>query len=207
MPFGFCGKILKIDLGRQSFSIESPPETFYRRYFGGRALIAYYLLKNLEAGIDPLGPENILVFSSGVMNGHPFSGSGRNSVGAKSPLTGGFGNAEVGGFWGSELKRAGYDAIIVSGISEKPIYLSIKDEKYELKDASHVWGKNTGETQEILKEELGESRTRFSLIGPAGEKQVLFSCVVNDDNRAGLFFSHQFHASATLVFGEMVSTS
>lgn len=180
MPFGFCGKILRIDLGKRSFSIESPPDTFYRRYFGGRALIAYYLLKNLEAGIDPLGPENILVFSSGVMNGHPFSGSGRNSVGAKSPLTGGFGNAEVGGFWGSELKRAGYDAIIVSGVSEKPIYLSIKDEVIDFRNAEHIWGKTTGETEVIIKKELDDNVTRVAQIGPAGERMIRYACIVND---------------------------
>src|SRR5208282_6810821 len=115
MPFGYMGKILQVNLTRGEISVETPSEQFYRTNFGGRAIIAYYLLKRLEAGIDPLTPKNLLIFATGVLTGTTPSGSGRNSVGAKSPLTGGFGDAEVGGWWGSELKKAGYDAIVVSG--------------------------------------------------------------------------------------------
>jgi aldehyde:ferredoxin oxidoreductase len=179
MPNGYAGKILRVNLSNSKFTVETPDKSFYRRYLGGWGFVGYYLLKELKQGIDPLGPENKLIFAPGIFTGVQLSGSGRSAVGAKSPLTG-----------GAELARAGWDAIIVEGKAEKPVYLSIKDDEYELKDASHVWGKDAQETQEILKEDLGESRTRFSVIGPAGEKQVVFSCIVNDDNhfhgRSGL---------------------
>jgi len=97
--YGYNGRVLKIDLADGNISTEKPPESFYRTYFGGRALIAYYLLKETEAGVDLFSPENLLIFATGVITGHSFSGSGRNSVGAKSPLTGAYGDTEAGGFW------------------------------------------------------------------------------------------------------------
>ena len=98
---GYAGKILRVDLSNKKVSVEKPDEKFYRRYFGGRALVAYYLLKETESKIDALSPANKLIFATGILTGAPFSGSGRNSVGAKSPLTGAYGDAEVGGFWGA----------------------------------------------------------------------------------------------------------
>jgi len=109
----FTGKILRINLDKETTSSETIEETFYRCHFGGRGLISYILLNELEPKIDPLGPKNKLVFACGPVTGAPVSGSGRNSVGAKSPLTGAYGEAEAGGFWGAELKQAGFDAIIV----------------------------------------------------------------------------------------------
>ncbi|MBN1685261.1 MAG: aldehyde ferredoxin oxidoreductase family protein [Spirochaetales bacterium] len=184
MPNGYSGKILRVNLSTSKITVENPEELFYRRYLGGWGFVGYFLLKELKQGIDPLGPENKLIFAPGIFTGVQLSGSGRSAVGAKSPLTGGFGEGDVGGYFGAELARAGWDTVIFEGKAKKPVYLSIKDDKYELKDASHVWGKDTWETQEILKEELGDSRTRFSLIGPAGERLILFSCIINDDNRA-----------------------
>jgi len=107
MAFGYNGKILHVDLTRSTTSVEEPPEIFYRRYFGGRAFVANYLLKMMPKGADPLGPENVLVFASSVLGGAPAHGLCRFSVGAKSPLTGGFGESEAGGYWGPELKFAG----------------------------------------------------------------------------------------------------
>ncbi|MBE3519397.1 MAG: aldehyde ferredoxin oxidoreductase family protein [Firmicutes bacterium] len=180
MPYGYTGKILRVNLSDKTISVEEPEDMFYRKYWGGRGLIAYYLLNELPKGADPLGPENILIFAAGPLTGAPVAGSGRNSVGAKSPLTGGYGDAEAGGYFGAELKRAGFDAIIIKGASEKPVYLWVHDGEAEIRDAAHLWGKTTAEAEEIIKNELGDKLVRVSQCGPAGENLVRFSCVVND---------------------------
>jgi len=180
MAFGYLGKILRVNLSDDKIQVETPEENFYRRYFGGRALIAYYLLKEMEARVDPVGPENKLIFATGVLTGAPFSGSGRNSVGAKSPLTGAYGDAEVGGFWGAELKHAGFDAVVVEGKAKSPVYLWIHDGQAEIKDAKHLWGKEIGESQELIRRELQDQTVRTAQIGPAGEHLVRYACVVND---------------------------
>ncbi len=120
MVNGYTGKILRVDLTKENISIENLEEIFCRRYIGGEGFVAYYLLKELKVGIDPLSPENKLIFATGPLTGFAIPGTGRNSVGAKSPLTGGFGEAEVGGYWGAELKHAGFDAIIVEGKAKNP---------------------------------------------------------------------------------------
>ena len=150
MVNGYTGKILRVDLTKENISIENLDEIFCRRYIGGEGFVVYYLLKELKVGIDPLSPENKLIFATGPLTGFAIPGTGRNSVGAKSPLTGGFGEAEVGGHWGAELKHAGFDAIIVEGKAKKPVYLWINDGVAEIKDATHLWGKITGEAQELL---------------------------------------------------------
>ena len=183
MPFGYNGKILRVNLSTGNFSIEQPGEDFYRRYIGGTGFISYYLLREMKPRIEPLSPENKLIFATGVVTGAPVGGCGRNSVGAKSPLTGAYGDAQVGGFWGVEVKRAGYDAIILEGKAENPLYLWIEDEKVELKDASHLWGKTTGEALKILSSELGTG-VRTAMIGPAGENLVRYACILNDIHHA-----------------------
>jgi len=180
MSYGYNGKILRVDLSRGSTSVEEPEENFYRRYLGGAALIGYYLLKEQKPGVDPFSPENKLVFAAGIVTGAPLGGSGRNAVGAKSPLTNGFSTSEAGGYWGAELKHAGYDAIVIEGKAKKPVYLWIQDGKAEIKDATHLWGKPTAETQELMRQELGDSGVRTALIGPGGETLVRFACIVND---------------------------
>ena len=180
MPFGYIGKILRVDLSREKISIESPDDVFYRRYVGGEGFVAYFLLKELRPGIDPLGPENKLIFAAGPVTGTAIPGNGRNSVGAKSPLSGGFGEAEVGGFWGAELKRAGFDAIILEGMAENPVYLWVHDGEAEIRDADHIWGKDTGDTQRIIREELADKIIRVAQIGPGGERLVRYACVIND---------------------------
>ena len=184
MAYGYNGKILRVNLSHRTVSVEEPEDNFYRRYFGGRGFISYYLIKELKAGVDPLGPENKLVFASGVVTGVPVGGCGRNSVGGKSPLTGAYGDAEVGGYWGAELKQAGYDAIIVDGRAESPVYLWIKDGEVEIRDASHLWGKTTAETQEIIRSDVGEPLARTAIIGQAGEKLVRYACILNDVTHA-----------------------
>ncbi len=180
MAYGYNGKILRVDLTKGSTSVEEPGEDFYRRYLGGTGLISYYLLKEQKPGVDPVSPENKVVFATGVMTGAPIGGSGRNVIGTKSPLSNAFNTSEAGGYWGAELKFAGYDAVVVEGKAEKPVYLWIQDGKAEIKDAAHLWGKSVGETQEIMRQELGDSGVRTALIGPGGEKLVRFACVVND---------------------------
>jgi aldehyde:ferredoxin oxidoreductase len=184
MENGFKGRILRVNLNTEKISFETIKETFYRRHFGGRGLISYVLLDELEPKIDPLGPENKLIFSCGPVTGAPISGSGRNSVGAKSPLTGAYGEAEVGGYWGAELKRAGFDAIIFEGKASNPLYLWIMDQKVELMDASGVWGFEIKKAQEKIRDDLGDKTVKVAQIGPGGEKQVRYACIINDLNHA-----------------------
>ena len=184
MPDGYNGKILRVDLSRGAISIDEPDEDFYRCYVGGRGFVSYFLLRELGGGEDALGPGNKLIFATGALTGVPVAGSGRNSVGAKSPLTNGYGDAEVGGYWGAELKHAGYDAIIIEGKSENPVYLWIEDGKVEIKDARHLWGKTTAECEKLIRKELGDRAVRVAQIGVAGENQVRYACVINDLSHA-----------------------
>jgi aldehyde:ferredoxin oxidoreductase len=180
--FGYWNKILHVDLTNKTTWIEEPGDHFFRIMGGGRGLIAHYLLKDVPDGADPLGPENVLVFAPGVLTGVAVPGTGRHSVGAKSPLTGNFGEGEAGGFWGAELKHAGWDGIVVHGASTTPVYLWIKDGAVEIRDASHLWGKVTGDVEEVLLEELGDKQIKVAQIGPAGENLVRYACVANDLN-------------------------
>jgi len=186
MVNGYTGKILRVDLSNEKISIESLDEIFCRRYIGGEGFVVYYLLKELKTGIDTLGPENKLIFANGPLTGFAIPGTARNSVGAKSPLTGGFGEAEVGGYWGVELKHAGFDAIIVERKAKNPVYLWIHDGEAEIRDANHLWGKVTGEVQEKIQEELNDKYIRVAQIGPGGERLVRYACIINDlRNAAG----------------------
>lgn len=183
MP-AYNGKILHVDLTRGEMAVEEPPEHFYRAYIGGRGFILHYLLSTLPAGVDPLSPENVLVFAPGVLSGTILPGTGRHAVGAKSPLTHALASGEAGGWWGAELKRAGFDAIVIRGRAETPVYLWIKDGKVEIRDAAHLWGKLTGEAQVMIRAELGDDKIRISQIGPAGENLARIACVINNANRA-----------------------
>jgi aldehyde:ferredoxin oxidoreductase len=180
--FGYWNKILHVQLGDRTTWIEEPGDAFFRRYAGGRGLIAHYLLRYVPKGADPLGPDNVLVIAPGVVTGAPVPGAGRHSVGAKSPLTGLFGESESGGFWGAELKRAGWDAVVIHGVSPRPVYLWINDGAVEFREADHLWGRITGEVEEAIVEELGDPRVKVAQIGPAGENLVRFACIANDLN-------------------------
>ncbi|MBI4180562.1 MAG: aldehyde ferredoxin oxidoreductase family protein, partial [Chloroflexi bacterium] len=184
MPYGYNGKILRVNLSQGTISVEELDELFCRKYLGGAGFIIYYLLKELGTAVDALSPENKLIFAAGPVTGVPLSGSGRHCVGAKSPLTGGLAKSEVGGFWGAELKHAGYDGIIIDGKAATPVYLWINDEEASLRDARHLWGMNTKETQETLRSELGDSLIRIASIGPAGENLVRYACIMNDLHEA-----------------------
>lgn len=184
MPYGYNGRWLRVNLTTHEIKVEEVPDRIYRMYLGGRGFGAYLLFKELRPGVDPLSPENKLMFAVSVITGAPIAGVNRVSVVAKSPLTGGYGEAEAGGFFATELKFSGYDAIVFEGRSEKPVYLWVKDGKAELRDASRLWGKTTKETVEEVKKELGEPSARVACIGPAGEKLVRFANVMFDNRYA-----------------------
>lgn len=182
MAYGYWNRVLHVDLSAGRTWVEHPGDAFYRKYLGGRAFIAHYLLTEVPKGIDAFDPENRLIFAAGVVTGAPLPGAGRHSVGAKSPLNDGFGEGEAGGYWGAELKRAGYDAIVVKGKAARPTYLWVDEDKVDLRDASHLWGKITGDVEDALRGELGDRLIRVAQIGPGGENLVRFACVVNDLN-------------------------
>jgi len=180
LPFGYNGRRLVVDLINMEIRSEEPEEVWYRKHLGGMGSVAYHLLNTVEAQADPLGPDNVLVLSTGVITGAPFSGSGRNAVGGKSPLTGGFGEAEAGGFWNAELKHAGFDEIVFTGKASEPAWLWINDGEAELMDGSSLWGLEVGECQDEMREATGEPQAKTALIGPAGERMVRIACVIND---------------------------
>ena len=173
------GKILRVDLVNGKISEEFPDEDTLKLYLGGSGLATKYLIDEVPKGIDPLGPENKLIFMTGPLTGTPSPSTGRYSVVAKSPLTGIWGQANSAGFWGRDLKRSGFDGVIFEGISPKPVYLVTEDGKAELRDASHLWGKNTSETTRLIREELGE-KFNIACIGIGGENLVKYAAVMND---------------------------
>jgi Aldehyde:ferredoxin oxidoreductase len=179
IPGGYNGKVLRVNLSNNTIVTEEIDGPFCRKYLGGAGFVAYYLLKELKSHIDPLGPDNKLVFATGPLTGIKLSGSARHCVGAKSPLSNTIAKAEAGEFWGVELKYAGFDALIVEGKAARPVYISINDGQAAINDAAHLWGKNTKETQEIIRTELKDARVRVALIGPGGEKLVKYACIMH----------------------------
>lgn len=183
MPHGYTGKILHVDLTKETLTVEIPPEQFYRTYMGGSAMGVYYLLKEMPKGADPLSPENVLTIFTGVTTGAPISGQSRVNINAKSPISGAIGDSQGGGYFPAEMKFAGFDGIVVKGKAAKPVYLWIKDGEAALKDASGLAGKVTGEVDSALKAELGDDKIEILQHGPAAENGVLFSSVVSMSNR------------------------
>ena len=184
MPYGYNGKILHVNLSTKEITTEEPSQEFYRKYFGGSALAMHYILKEMPKGADPLGSDNVLVLALSVVTGTPISGQSRITIAAKSPLTGAIGDSQGGGFFPAELKFAGFDAIVIKGKSDKPVYLWIKDGQPELREATHLWGKITGDVEDAIKEELNEKRAQVLQIGPAGENAVRFASIMSMSNRA-----------------------
>jgi aldehyde:ferredoxin oxidoreductase len=184
MPYGYNGKILHVDLTTDTLSVEEPAEAFYRQYMGGQGIGLYYILKEMPAGADPLGPENVLAITLSVVTGAPVAGQSRVMANAKSPLTGAIGDAQAGGFWPAEAKAAGFDAFIIKGKSEKPVYLWVHDGEAELRDATHLWGQVTGDVQVAIRQELDDAKIEVLQIGPAGEQLVRYACLINMANRA-----------------------
>jgi aldehyde:ferredoxin oxidoreductase len=184
MSYGYHGKILHIDLTGGQFRVEEPPETFYREWMGGSALALTYILRQTPPGIDPLDPRNTLVLAASVVTGAPLAGLSRLTVAAKSPLTGCIGDSQCGGFFPVEFKFTGFDALVISGRSRRPVYLWLENGKYELRPAEHLWGCTTGDVQEKLRAELGDKRIEVLQCGIAGENGVRFASLINNANRA-----------------------
>jgi aldehyde:ferredoxin oxidoreductase len=182
--FGFTGKILHVDLTQRTIIIEEPDESFYRHYLGGSLMGLYYLWRNTPAGANPLGPDNTLTFAISATTGLPVSGQSRCTVTCKSPSSGGVADSQAGGFWPAELKFAGFDAIVIQGAADSPVYLWIHNGQVEIHDAAHLWGKTTLETDALLKAEVGDRQAEVAQIGPAGEKLSNFAAIMNMSNRA-----------------------
>jgi len=182
MPNGYNGKILHVDLTEGSLTVEEPNEAFYRKYMGGSAMGMHYILRDMPQGADPLGPENVLTLMTGVATGAAISGQSRLNANAKSPISGGIGDSQSGGFFPAELKFAGFDGIVIKGKASKPMYLAIIDGEYELRDAAHLMGKKSGEVDEIIHKEV-DPKAEILQHGIGAENGVLYSSLVSMSNR------------------------
>jgi aldehyde:ferredoxin oxidoreductase len=183
MGKGYMGKVLFVDLSDGSWKEEKIPDKVYEEYLSGVGLAARLLYDRIPAGADPLGPDNILGFVSGLLTGTGSFFTGRWMAVGKSPLTGGWGDANCGGNFSPAIKKAGYDGIFVKGAAREPVYLLVNDGKAEIKSAAHLWGKDTVETEKLLIEEAGIKNARVACIGPAGERRSLISGISNDRGR------------------------
>ncbi len=181
---GYFGQVLFVDLSTGTITEESRDAAYYRTYLGGYGVGVETLFRRMERGVDPLGPKNILGFTTGLLTGTNAPFSGRYCVVGKSPLTGGWGDANSGGFVGPALKRTGYDAVFFTGRAEEPVYLFIEDGHPELRDARALWGEDCYRTDELIRKETGVRRAKIASIGPAGERLVRFACIINDNGRA-----------------------
>lgn len=181
---GWTRKILRVNLTEGTCKAEDLNMTWAKDYLGSRGLATKYLVEEMDPKVDPLSPENKLIMATGPLTGTMASTGGRYTVVTKGPLTGAIACSNSGGYFGAEMKFAGWDMIIFEGRSEKPVYLMVENDRAELKDASHLWGTSTWHTEEQIKKDNQDPQIRVSSIGKAGENQVLFSCVVNDLHRA-----------------------
>ncbi|MBN1105381.1 MAG: aldehyde ferredoxin oxidoreductase family protein [Deltaproteobacteria bacterium] len=179
MAYGYLGRILKIDLSEGKAEVEERDETFFRSYLGGRGIGYYYLLKEVPAHIDPLSPENILVLATGVMTGAPLAASCRFTAIGKSPLTAVAGESEAGGFFGPELKKAGFDAVVLKGKSERPVYIWVSNGRAEIRDASGFADQGAKEVEEAIRKENGGRKCRIAQCGLAGMNLVRFANITN----------------------------
>lgn len=183
MKNGCMGKVLWVDLGSGKMREEMIPESVYKTYLSGIGLAAYILYDRIPAHADPLGPDNVLGFISGLLTGTGALFAGRWMVVGKSPLSGTWGDANCGGNFAPAIKRCGYDGIFFHGVSETPVYFCMIKGRAELRDAGHLWGQDTRETERLLKKQAGSGHIRIACIGPAGEKRSLISGICNDSGR------------------------
>ena len=181
---GWTRKVLRVDLTKGTCKSEPLNMKWAQDYLGQRGLATKYFVEEVDPKVDPLSPGNKLIMATGPLTGTPASTGGRYSVITKGALTGAIACSNSGGFFGAELKFAGWDMVILEGKSKKPVYLSIEDDKAELRDAAHLWGKTVWETEEIIKKTHQDPQTRVASIGRAGENGVLYACVINDLHRA-----------------------
>lgn len=177
-------RILYVDLNTKTTEVKTLDAETYRKYPGGSALGLYLMLKEMDPKVDPLSPENMLIFSVSPLTGIPISGQSRMCVTTKSPLTGTVGDSQVGGFIPAVVKANGWDAIVLKGKADKPVYLYIEKDKVEIRNAQHLWGKITGDTEDALIEELGHDKFEASIIGPGGENMIPFAAIMHRRSRA-----------------------
>ena len=210
MPFGYTGKILHVDLSNRRTDIEEPGEVFYRNYLGGRGIGYYYLMRDMPPRTDAFAPENVFTLATGVMTGAPLAASCRFAAVGKSPLTGTAGESEAAGFFGPELKKAGFDAIVFRGRSESPVYLWVTDGRAEIRDAAALAEPGAREVEDAIRSELGSDKIRVAQTGLAGMKRVRFANITNNlghfNGRNGLgavMGSKNLRAVAALGTGEL----
>ncbi|MCW7999383.1 aldehyde ferredoxin oxidoreductase [Clostridium sp. cpc1] len=181
--YGYNGKVLRINLTDKTYELEKLDESIAKKFIGARGLGVKTLFDEVDPKVEPLSPENKFIIAAGPLTGTAMPTSGRYMVVTKAPLTGTIGIANSGGKWGAELKNAGYDMIIVEGKADSPVYVNIFDDKVEIRDAKHLWGKVSSETTETLLDET-DKKAKVLCIGPAGEKLSLMAAVMNDIDRA-----------------------
>ncbi|WP_258361143.1 aldehyde ferredoxin oxidoreductase family protein [Moorella sulfitireducens (nom. illeg.)] len=184
MKGGYVGKLLFVDLTTSSIREEELSFDLAKNFIGGYGIGAKFLFDMMKPGVDPLGPENVIGFVTGPLTGSGAYMGGRYMVVCKSPVYGGWNDANAGGYFGPELKKAGYDGVFVTGAAAKPVYLWINDGNVEIRDASKLWGKDAKEVLDALIEQTGEPKLRAAVIGPAGEHLSLMAAVINDGHRA-----------------------
>jgi len=177
-------EVLRIDLSNEEIKREKIEGEVVKKYLGGRGLASKILYDEIDPKVDPLSPENKLIFATGLLTGTAASTGGRYMVVTKGPLTGTIASSNSGGFFGAELRFSGNDIIIFEGKAKRPLYLSIKGNEVELKDASEIWGKTVFETTDYLVDVFGNDKAKVSCIGPAGENLVKFASIMNDKHRA-----------------------
>ncbi len=182
MTFGRSGKIIFINLTKKSFTSEATEK--YASYLGGRGINQWLLFQHTDPQMDPLDPKSAIILGSGPLVGTLVPASGRLAVDFKNVMNHGIGSGNSGGFFATEMKLAGYDHIFISGKSDKPLYLLIKDDQIYFQDAKDIWGKNTWETENLIKQKENCPDLKVLSIGIAGEKQVKFACLINDKGRA-----------------------
>ncbi|MBF4692918.1 aldehyde ferredoxin oxidoreductase family protein [Fusibacter ferrireducens] len=181
--YGYQGQVLRVNLTKGVCTVEALDEAMAKKFVGGRGLGTKMFANEVSPTVDALSEENKLFIVTGPLTGTPTPTGGRYMVITKSPLTGTIASSNSGGYWGPELKFAGYDIIVLEGKSNKPVYIMIEDDKVEIRDAAHIWGKVVSETTEILKKEIPE-KSRVMTIGPAGEKLSKMAAIMNDKDRA-----------------------
>ena len=183
--FGWTGKILRVDLTRGVITKEDTNPQWAKDYIGGRGLGAKYLSEEVDPRVDPLSPDNKIIFATGPLTGTNASCGARYMVVTQSPLSGTITTSNSGGHWGPELKFAGYDMVILEGKAPKPSYLWIYNDKVEIRSAEDIWGKGVWDTEDSIRAHVGVPRAIIASIGPAGENLVRFSAIINDKHRAG----------------------
>ena len=181
---GYAGNMVYADLAAGKVTIKPTPPELKKQYLGGRGFGIRLLTDAVDPKTDPLSAKNIVVFASGPLTGTGIPLGSRYEVSTLSPLTGTATSANSGGVFGWKMKKAGFDAVVVTGKAKKPVYLLLDNGKAEIRDATHLWGKTTGQTTDAIQSEFKDDKVRVSCIGPAGEKLVLFACIINEKTRA-----------------------